>query len=179
LDAIETVAVLGAGEAAGVWALLAALARCAVRLHHASLDALETTATAVRERVDLATGTGLLTRTERQRILDGILFTPDLEEAVTAADLLVDAGAEADLAWPQLAGLLRASAPVAAAGPRTPAELARHLGHPGRLLLLRLVHVPGPLFRAELAPGPETVPHALARVRRWIERLNKASGQRR
>ena len=177
MDAIDTVAVLGAGETAGVWALLAALARCAVRLHDPSMDALEAAATAVRERVDAATGSGALTRTERQRILDGILFTPDLEEAVTGADLVVDAGARPDPPWPHVLELLRASAAIAAAEPRTIAQLEPHVSRPARLLALRLVRVPGLLYRAEAAAGPETVSHALARVARWVDRLNKASGQ--
>jgi len=177
LDAIDTVAVLGAGEAAGVWALLAALARCAVRLHDPSIDALETAATAVRERVDAATGSGALTRTERQRILDGILFTPDLEEAVTAADLVVDAGASPGVSWMQVSDVLRASAILAAAEPRTIGEVADRLGRAARIVGVRLVKVPGLLYRAEATGGPETAGHVLARVRRWVDRINKASGQ--
>ena len=177
MDAIETVAVLGAGEAAGVWALLAALGRCAVRLHDPSIDALEAAATAVRERVDAATGTGALTRTERQRILDGILFTPDLEEAITSADLVIDAGASASISWMQVGDLLRASAILAAAEPRTTGDVADRLGRAARLAALRLVKVPGLLYRGEAAAGPETASHVLARVRRWVDRVNRASGQ--
>jgi 3-hydroxyacyl-CoA dehydrogenase len=177
LDAIETVAILGTGEAGGAWALLAALARCAVRLHDPGEDALEQTASDMRERVDLATGGGALTRSERQRVLDGVLFTPVLEEAVTAADLLVDAAVEpAGDPWPALGELLRASAAVAAAGLRTPAELAARLSHPGRVLALRLVRVPGPLPRAEASAGPRTTPHTLERVGRFVERINRAAG---
>lgn len=177
MDAIETVAILGSGDAAGAWALLAALARCAVRLHDPSLDALEAAATAMRERVDLATGGGMLTRSERQRVLDGVLFTQDLGEAATAADLLVDANSswEGD-PWPALAGLLRATAAVAASGSRSPAEIAARLPHPGRVLSVRLVRVPGPLPRAQARPAARTTAHTLARVNRFVERLNRAAG---
>jgi len=131
----------------------------------------------VRERVDLATGAGALTRGERQRVLDGVLFTPDLDEAATGADLLVDA--EETLAgerWSELGAVLRASTVVAAAGARSAEVIAAHLSHPRRVLSLRLVRVPGPLQRAEVTAGPHTDPHALSRARRLVERINGAAG---
>ena len=177
MDAIETVAILGAGEVGGAWALLAALARCTVRLHDPALDTLEQTASDMRDRVDLATGGGALTRSERQRVLDGVFFTPDLDEAVTAADLVVDAAmAPGGDPWPTLADSVRASAAVAAAGLHTPAQLAARLPYPGRVVALRLVRVPGLLHRAEVSAGPRTTAHTLARVRHLVDRINRAAG---
>jgi len=177
LDAVETVVVLGSGELGAGWALLCALARCAVRLHDPSGEALERAATAVRERVDAATGAGALTRGERQRVLDGVLFTEDLEEAATAADLAIVADpSDVHDPAPALAVLLRASALVAAAGGRPAAELAAHLPHPGRVLGLRLVRTPGLLRRAELVPAPGATAHSLARATRLVDRLNRAAG---
>jgi 3-hydroxyacyl-CoA dehydrogenase len=54
--------------------------------------------------------------------------------------------------------------------------IAAHLAHPGRVLSLRLVRTPGPLPRAEVTAAPHTNPHALARVRRLVERINRAAG---
>jgi len=78
--AIETAAVLGEGDEAQACAILASLAGCAVRFHVQGPEHLGQAFDAVRFRVDVAIERGLLTRTDRQRILDGILFTPDLED---------------------------------------------------------------------------------------------------
>ena len=115
---IETVAVLGEGDEAHGCAILASLAGCAVRVHVAEAAHLEGVFEAIRFRVDVAIERGLLTRSDRQRILDGILFTPDLEEAVTAADLVVEQGEVPAPGSRLLAavGLVRATAALAAPG---------------------------------------------------------------
>lgn len=174
MQEVETVAILGCGDAEAAWALLCALARCAVRLHDPSEEALERAATGVRALVDAATGAGALTRGERQRVLDGILFTPDLEEAITGADLVVDGSGGASLL---AAHHLRASALVAAPDDRSAARLAERLPHPGRAIALRLVRTPGPLRRAELVPVEGASAHAVARARRLVERVNRAGGR--
>jgi 3-hydroxyacyl-CoA dehydrogenase len=171
---IETVGVLGGGEGGTACAVLAALAGCAVRLHDPDATALASAAAAVRRRADLALAQGAITPTERQRILDGVLFTSDLEEALTGVDLVVDAGAAAPPAA-RMAEALRATAAVAAAGATPAAALAAALPQPGRVLSLRLAVSGGPVPRVEVEPAPGTSPHALERARAFAVRANRAA----
>jgi 3-hydroxyacyl-CoA dehydrogenase len=170
---IDTVTVLGASEGGTACAVLAALAGCAVRLHDP--EGALAGPDAARRLVELALAQGAITPTERQAILDGILFTADLDEALTSADLAVDAGAGGPPAARALAEALRASTAVAAAGVATPGDLAAALPQPGRVLSLRLAPSGGPLPRVEVEPAPGTSAHVLARVRAFAARVNQAA----
>lgn len=171
---IRTVAVLGASEGGTAWAVLAALAGCAVRLHDPDDRALSTAPEGVRRRVELALAQGAITPTERQRILDGVLFTSDLEEALTGADLAVDAGTGAPPAS-RLADALRATATVAAAGATAPAELAAALPQPGRVLAVRVTASGGPLPLVEIEAAAGTSAHVLEQARAFATRVNRAA----
>ncbi len=173
---IETVAVLEASEGGTACAVLAALGGCTVRLHDASDAAVASACEAVRRRVELAFAQGAITRTEQQRILDGVLFTTDLEEALTGADLVVDSGAIASAGLlDRLAAALRATAAIAAAGATTPADLAARVPQPGRVFALRLVASDGPVPRLEVAAAPATSAHVLERARAFAARVNGAA----
>lgn len=173
---IETVAVLGASGGGTACAVLSALAGCAVRFHDGSDRAVVATCEAVRRTVDLAFAQGAITRTEQQRILDGVLFTTDLDEALTGADLVVDANeVPAPGVLDRLAGALRATAAIAAAGATSPADLARRLAQPGRVLALRLADSGGPVPRVEVAAAPTTSAHVLERARAFAARVNGAA----
>lgn len=173
---IETVAILGATERGTSCAVLSALAGCAVRLFDPSDAALDRAFEAVRHSVEIAWSSGAITRTERQRILDGVLFTPDLEEALTGADLAVDAlPAPEEEVLDRLAPLLRATSAVAAAGGAAPEAIAARLPQAGRVLSLRLVDVQGPVPRVEVHAAPETSDHVLARAFDFAERVNVAA----
>jgi 3-hydroxybutyryl-CoA dehydrogenase len=172
---IETVAVVGATAAGTTCAVLASLAGCAVRVFDPSDAALEHAFEAVRRRVEIACASGVITRTERQRILDGLLFTPDLDEALTGADLAVDAASPARDVAGHLAAGLRATAAIAAAGD-TPADaLASRVPQPGRVLALRLADAQGPVPRLDVVPAPGTSPHVLERALAFAARVNRAS----
>jgi 3-hydroxyacyl-CoA dehydrogenase len=172
---IDTVAVLGASETGATCAVLASLAGCAVRVFDASDAALDRGFEAVRQRVELAFAAGMITRSERQRTLDGVLFTPDLEEAVTGADLAVDAlPACADDVYAGLAGALRATTAVAAAGGCPPEEIAARLPQPSRVLALSLADVQAPVPRLELRAARATSAHVLARATAFADRVNRA-----
>jgi len=173
---IETVAVVGATEAGTACAVLAALAGCAVRVFDGSDAALERGFEAVRRRVEVAFAAGAITRTERQRILDGVLFTPDLQEALIGADLAVDAaGAAPEDLYSRLAEALRATAAVAAAGGREPHELASRLPQPGRVLALDLADAHGPVPRIHIRAAASTSAHVLERAHAFAARVNHAS----
>lgn len=171
---IETVAVVGATEPGSACAVLAALAGCAVRVHDPSPEALDRASAAVRERVELALAAGVITPGERQLILDGVLFTEDLEEAATAADLVVHAAASSEPLRSRLGELLRATTAIAAWGGDA-ALLADGLPQPGRVLALTLEETYGPVPRLEVSPGPVTVRHVLDRAAAFAARVNRAS----
>jgi 3-hydroxyacyl-CoA dehydrogenase len=173
---IDTVAVVGATETGATCALLASLAGCAVRLVDPSEAALERAFEGVRRKIELAFASGVVTRTERQRTLDGLLFTPDLEEALTGADLAVDASADAgDEVCARLADALRATTVVAAAGGALPAAIACRLPQPGRVLALRLADAHGPVPRVDVLGLPTTSAHVLERALAFAARVNRAA----
>ncbi len=173
---IETVAVVGATAEGTTCAVLASLAGCAVRVFDASGSALERAFETVRRRAEIAFASGIITRTERQRIFDGLLFTADLDEALTGADLAVDAAAApGDEVVALLSAALRATAAVAAAGETQAAALASRLPQPGRVLALRLADAQGPVPRLDVVPAPGTTPHVLERARAFAARVNRAS----
>ncbi|MGC3998248.1 MAG: 3-hydroxyacyl-CoA dehydrogenase NAD-binding domain-containing protein [Anaeromyxobacter sp.] len=171
---IETVAVVGAGEAGTRFAVLAALAGCSVRVHDTSPGALERGFEAVRQLVEAAGAAGMFTPRDRQRILDGVLFTTDLDEAVIAADLVLDAGGEgAAERLARLTVVTRASSPLATVD-APPADLAR-LPQPGRVLALRLAEGAGPVPQLLVVPAAATAAHAIARAEDFARRLNRAA----
>ncbi len=173
---IETVAVVGATVEGTTCAVLASLAGCVVRVFDPRDAALERGFETVRRRVELAFASGVITRTERQRIFDGLLFTPDLDEALTGADLAVDASDAADdEVVGQLAAALRATAAVAAAGGTTAAGLAARLPQPGRVLALSLADTQGPVPRLDVVASAATSPHVLEQARAFAVRVNRAS----
>jgi 3-hydroxybutyryl-CoA dehydrogenase len=177
--AIETVAVVGTTETGTACAVLASLAGCAVRVHAEDAALLGPASEAVRHLVEVGLSAGGLTRGERQRILDGVLFTTDLEEAVTGADLVVDAGSDQPAAQAarlaRLFRLTRASSPLAAAGRASPGELAAQVSQPSRVVVIRLCDVHGPVPRLDVLGGPATAHHALARAEAFALRVNRAA----
>lgn len=171
--AIETAAVLGAGEEADACAILASLAGCAVRFHVEGEAHLGRAFDAIRFRVDVAIERGLLTRTDRQRILDGILFTPDLDEAVTATDLVIEQGPAASRPSRLLpaVGLVRATAALAAPDLATAGAVAGAIAQPGRVLAVGVDRTSG-FSRLRVLAAPHTTAHALSAVERFAERVN-------
>lgn len=171
---IETVAVLGSGEAAHACAILSALSGCAVRFHDPAQEILDRAFEAIRFRVDLAIERGLLTRTDRQRILDGILFSPDLVESVTGADLVLEledhpgaAGSELG----RLTDLVRASAALAASSVEAALSLLPAVPQPGRVLALQADRTSG-FTRIMVLATPHTSSHTLEAVKAFAARVN-------
>jgi 3-hydroxyacyl-CoA dehydrogenase len=175
MQTIDTVAVVGATGPGTACAVLAALAGCAVRMHDPAPGALDRAFAAIRERVELAFAGGAITPGERQRILDGVLFTPDLDEAATAADLVVHAAAASEPLRARLGELLRATTALAAADPADAALLARGLPQPGRVVALVLEDTQGPLPRLALVPAASTVGHVFERAAAFAARVNRAA----
>lgn len=91
MNAPLTVAVLGASEQACELARERAQAGHLVRLYAPGGDALAGAVQRIRATVDGLCGAGHLSRDDRQRTLDGILATTDLEEALAGAAVVLDA----------------------------------------------------------------------------------------
>jgi 3-hydroxyacyl-CoA dehydrogenase len=168
---VEQVAIVGAGDAGCRLAQVAALAGCAVRLFATDPDALDRAQAAIRAAIDDGVSAGRLARVDRQRALDGILSTTDLDEAVTHADLVVEATdaapAERRALFMRLGEACRASALVATVA-GAPDDLIDYLPQPGRLIGLRLRDASETV---EIVAGIETSPHALGTARRLARRL--------
>jgi 3-hydroxyacyl-CoA dehydrogenase len=178
--AIETVAVLGNGASAHDCAILTALAGCAVRLRAPAPEALDLAFDQVRFRVDVAIEHGLLTRSDRQRILDGILFTPDLVEAATGTDLVIDLEVERAAAGSELGrlvDLVRATAALAAPSVEAALALAGSVRQPGRVLALS-VDRGTVLTRLSVLATPATSRHTLEAVEAFASRVNARGRQR-
>src|SRR5512145_291310 len=162
---IETVAVIGASREAVRVALLCSLARMDVRLCDEDPGALDRAFQALRHDVEQALASGQIDRDERQRILYGILFTPDPGEAVTGADLVFAAGSSDAAAvcasLRRIAGSCRATALLASRV--EPSAVAGEVPQPGRVVALVLEEGDRPLPRLAFRTGPSTTAHARAR----------------
>jgi 3-hydroxyacyl-CoA dehydrogenase len=86
-----TVAVLGSSPQACEMARARAEAGHLVRLYAPQADALAGAMARIRAAVEGLCAGGQLTATDRQRTLDGILGTTDLEEAISGAAVVLDA----------------------------------------------------------------------------------------
>jgi hypothetical protein len=171
---IETVAVIGNGEAAHACAILSALSGCTVRFHDPAPEALDRAFEAIRFQVDVAIERGLLTRSDRQRILDGILFSPDLPESVTGADLILELEDDPGAAGSELgrlAGLVRATAALAASSVEGALALLDTIPQPGRVLALQVDRSSG-YTRVLVRATPRTSRHTLEAVEAFAARAN-------
>jgi 3-hydroxyacyl-CoA dehydrogenase len=175
---IETIAILGAGRDAVRTALLCSLAGLQVRLADDRPEALDEAFRELRRDVEQALSTGLIGREERQRILDGILFTSDLEEAVTGVDL-------AFAAWPpepegskallhRLAPGCRATTLLATTA--DPQAIAAGLPQPGRVVGLSLTNPDELLPHIAIRAGQSTTRHARDRAEQLAARVDRAAG---
>lgn len=174
---VQTVGVLGSGRDAVRFALACSLAGLEVRVWAESTEALDAAFHRLRRDVDRAVAEGSLGREERQRVLDGILFTPELDEALIGADLVhaaevADPSAAAAL-LARLAGSCRATTLLAT--PWDPAATSAGVPQPGRVIGLELQDG-GALPEVVLRGGPSTTAHARDRGERLVERLRRAAG---
>ncbi len=171
-----TVAVIGAGDLGNGVARLAALGGLHVRLYDRSPDSLRRAVEHIRQGVQEAIARGRLSPEDRQSILDGVLATGDLEEAVSGSELVVDAA-------PDLVALKRAlfaevgrygdEATLATVSALPLAEVARAAPHPERVVGLRFGEPIEDSDRLEVVALATTEPVALERVRLFAARIGR------
>jgi 3-hydroxybutyryl-CoA dehydrogenase len=177
---IETVAVLGTDRDAVGFAVLCSLAGLDVRIGDESPEALDAAFHALRHDVERALADGLIDHVERQRILDGILFTSEPDEATLGADLVLAATPGCpEEARARVARLARACRATTILATRlAPTEVAAAAAQPGRVVGLGLEPGEGPLPRVAFRTGPATTAHARARAEELAVRLERAAGRR-
>ncbi len=167
---VEVVAVVGADEDACAVARAAALAGLAVRLYHPDPTALDEALGRIRGAVEAGVAAGSLSRADRQRALDGVLATSDLDEALTQADAVLDVAAAPLAARRALLSAVgeacRASTLVATVA--APDDFAAALANPGRLVGVTVSPTIG------VHGSAATSASALARARSLAARLERA-----
>ena len=177
---IETMAVLGAGDTGNGVARAAALGGLRVRLYDPSPDALGRAIDHIRQGIQGAIARGRLSARDRQQILDGVLATTDLEEAVTDADLVIDAGPDLlDLKreiFARLGAACRATAILATTTRALRLEaIAGSVPQPGRLVGLRFAEPVDEAQRVEIVPAASTSTETVDRARAFATRAGMAS----
>ncbi len=171
---IDTLAILGAGDAGIAVARLAALAGLHVRLWDPSEEVLHGALLLVRQQLEQAVRDGEAPPEHRQTILDGVLATTDLEEAVAGAGAVLETGPES----PEIrravltrAGAAEPEATLLASGAVN--EVAAGLPDPSRLAGVVLGDRPG-LRAPEAASGPSSSPRAMTVARAVAAALARA-----
>jgi 3-hydroxybutyryl-CoA dehydrogenase len=169
VNEVTLIAVAGVGDHGCRLARQAALAGLSVRLYDADASALERAQERIRRDVEVALAAGALSPVDKQRALDGIFATSDLDEAVTHADLVAEADAPSEEARRALllriGEACRASALVLTCG-GDPDALMDWLPQPGRLVGLRL---DAPV--ASVVSGVESTAEARESVERFVRRV--------
>jgi 3-hydroxyacyl-CoA dehydrogenase len=177
---IETMAVLGAGDTGSVVARAAALAGLHVRLYDPSPDALRRAIEHIRHGVQGAIARGRLSARDRQDILDGVLATTDLVEAVTDADLVIDAGPDLlDVKRELFAKLGRSCRANAILATTTTAfhldAIALGVPQPGRVVGLRFAEPIEDANRVEVVVAAETSGETVERTCAFAARIGMAT----
>ncbi len=173
---LQTVAVIGAGDLGNGVARLAAMCGLHVRLYDRSTDSLRRAVEHIRQGVQETVNRGRLSPADRQSILDGVLATADLEEAVSGVDLVVDAA-------PDLLALKRhlfseigrccGDATIATTSGLPLGEVARAAPRPGLVVGLRLVEPVEDSDRLEIVSLAATELTAVERVRLFAARIGR------
>ena len=174
MDDPAQIAIVGAGEDGCRLARTASLAGVSVRVYHADPAALDAAQERVRVAVDAALREGRIGPADRQRALDGILFTLDLDEAVTHAALVIDSEsqplAERRHLFMRLGESCRAST-VLAATAGSPNDLIDWVPQPGRVIGLHVPERGSARDRARVVAGVETSLDAIQLGQRFAARL--------
>jgi hypothetical protein len=108
-------------------------------------------------------------------VLDGVLFTADLAEAATGADLAADALAPPGSAFSALVEHVRATSVLATVGGPPSAGVVSSLAQAGRVVGVVLAPTGGPLPRLELVAPASASAHAIERAAQFAARVNRAA----
>ncbi len=173
---LQTVAVIGAGDLGNGVARLAALGGLHVRLYDRSADSLRRAVEHIRQGVQEAIARGHLSPAGRQDILDGVLATAEVDEAVSGAELVVDAAPDLLALKCQLFVDIEryvAEATLATLSALPLAEVARAAPQPNRVVGLRFGEPIEESDRMEIVSLATTELGAVERVRLFAARIGR------
>ena len=158
---IDTVAVLGAGTMGHGIAQVCAAAGCAVRLQDVSDAAVEAGLERIRGNLEKGIERGKVTEAQRDAALDAITTTTAIGEAVSGADLVIEAAPESIELKETIFGEVDANAPGHAilASNTSSLSIGRIAGavsDPGRFLGMHFFNPVHIMALVEVVWGPET-----------------------
>lgn len=177
---IRTVAVIGAGTMGHGIAYVSLAAGYAVRLHDASAAARDAGAKRIAEAFDRAIQRGKATVVDREQGLGRLLTPASLKDAVSGADLVVEAIPERmevkQALFAEVESLVATDAMLASnTSSLSIAAIGERLRHPSRLLGMHFFN-PVPVMKlVELVRSPATAPDILGRAQGFVESLGKTA----
>ena len=174
----EKVAIVGAGVMGRGIAHAAAVGGFGVRLQDLSGEALESATQSIEKEMNKAVEKGKLEEGEMQKALDRIFTTEDLVEAVSGADLVIEAVPEKidpklDL-FKKLDELCKPETVLATnTSTMSPTEIAARTNRPDRCIAMHFFNPAHRMKLVELIRGLETTDETVKIARDAAEKMGK------
>ena len=175
---IETVAVLGAGTMGHGIAQVCAAADCEVRLFDVDEDAVAAGVGRIRGNLDKGMARGKVTEDQRDAVLSRLRTTTDIRDAVTGADLVIEAAPESMALKESIFREVDEAAPEGAilasnTSSLSIARIAAVLRRPERFVGMHFFNPVHIMALVEVVWGPETSDETRASAVAFARRLRK------
>jgi 3-hydroxybutyryl-CoA dehydrogenase len=175
---IETVAVLGAGTMGHGIAQVCAAADCEVRLFDVDEDAVAAGVGRIRGNLDKGMARGKVTEDQRDAVLSRLRTTTDIRDAVTGADLVIEAAPESMALKESIFREVDEAAPEGAilasnTSSLSIARIAAVLRRPERFVGMHFFNPVHIMALVEVVWGPETSDETRASAVAFARRLGK------
>ncbi len=178
-DGIRTVAVIGAGHIGFGWAHVFCRAGLTTRLYDVNSDALGHGYDELAGGLDLFVEHGLLEEADRQRALDRVQATTDLEAALQDADYVQESVPEKlelkRSVFEEIDRLTPATTIIASSASQIPmSDIAVRTAHPERCVVAHPCNPPHIVPLVEIVAGEKTDPEVARRTRAFMERVGQS-----
>lgn len=178
-DGIRTVAVIGAGHIGFGWAHVFCRAGLTTRLYDVNSDALGHGYDELAGGLDLFVEHGLLEAAERQRALDRVQATTDLEAALQDADYVQESVPEKlelkRSVFEEIDRVTPATTIIASSASQIPmSDIAVRTAHPERCVVAHPCNPPHIVPLVEIVAGQKTDPEVARRTRAFMERVGQS-----
>ena len=175
---IETVAVLGAGTMGHGIAQVCGAADCEVRLFDVDEDAVAAGVGRIRGNLDKGMARGKVTEDQRDAVLSRLRTTTDIRDAVTGADLVIEAAPESMALKESIFREVDEAAPEGAilasnTSSLSIARIAAVLRRPERFVGMHFFNPVHIMALVEVVWGPETSDETRASAVAFARRLGK------
>ncbi|KPJ83608.1 MAG: 3-hydroxybutyryl-CoA dehydrogenase [Gemmatimonas sp. SG8_23] len=175
---IETAAVLGAGTMGHGIAQVCAAADCEVRLFDVDEDAVAAGVGRIRGNLDKGMARGKVTEDQRDAVLSRLRTTTDIRDAVTGADLVIEAAPESMALKESIFREVDEAAPEGAilasnTSSLSIARIAAVLRRPERFVGMHFFNPVHIMALVEVVWGPETSDETRASAVAFARRLRK------